>query len=55
MDIDYFSRQLSAMRGRILSLMDRANSPSYDIVPSSFKELGVASEELSVALEELQE
>ncbi|MDX2216661.1 MAG: PAS domain S-box protein [Oculatellaceae cyanobacterium bins.114] len=56
MDIESFSRQLNAMRNRIFTLMNRAYSePSLDLIPFSLKELGVASEELEVTLEALQE
>ncbi|MBD2461309.1 PAS domain S-box protein [Oscillatoria sp. FACHB-1407] len=56
MDIEYFSRQITAMRDRIFTLMTRADSDmSLDLVPFSLKELGVASEELEVTLEALRE
>lgn len=59
-DIDRFSNQILAMRGRLNLLLSQAQSngaPAIvgsSFVPSVCKEVAVASEELEVALEELR-
>lgn len=56
MSVDSFSRQVTALATRVTQLFDHASTASplpAKIESAVFKELGIASEELQVSLEEL--
>lgn len=58
MNVDNFSKQVEQLQGRLQQLYEDANvvpSPSPDLLPLALKELGMVSEELLVAVEELYE
>lgn len=60
LDVENFARQIIGMRDRLSILIDQAHSspisaPLPAFIPSVYKELGVASEELEVAIEELRQ
>lgn len=52
-----FVQQIQLMQGRLDLLCQRANRPQAEpeLLPTALKELGVASEEIQVTLEELQQ
>ncbi|MCA1992720.1 MAG: PAS domain S-box protein, partial [Coleofasciculus sp. S288] len=56
MNVDVFTQQLQEIHWRLAEMYRGASAsvhPQADILPSAFKELGVASEELQVASEEM--
>lgn len=58
MNVENFSKQVEQMQGRLHQLYTDANvlpAPPTDLLPLAFKELGIVSEELHVAVEELYE
>lgn len=58
MNVDNFAQQLQFMQGRLHNLYQGANASTRlqpDLLPLAFKELGIVSEELQVAVEELQQ
>ena len=59
MNVETFAKQIDAMQGRLVEIYRHANTPTQTeseshLLPSAFKELGVVSEELEVAVEELR-
>ena len=54
-DLKRFVQQLEALQGRLDRLYQDANTSNVqsNLLPAAFKELGIASEELQVAIEEL--
>lgn len=58
MNVDGFAQQIQFMQGRLHNLYQGANASAKlqpDLLPLAFKELGIVSEELQVAVEELQQ
>jgi len=58
MNVDFFTKYVEAIHGRLHQLYRDANSlnlPNTDLLPVALKELGIVSEELQVAVEELTE
>ncbi len=57
MNVETFAKQIDAMQGRLVEMYRDANASVQtepNLLPSAFKELGVVSEELEVAVEELR-
>ena len=57
MNVETFAKQIDAMQGRLVEMYRDANTSVQtgpNLLPSAFKELGVVSEELEVAVEELR-
>jgi PAS domain S-box-containing protein len=55
-NMDLLTEQIQTMSGRLLDLYNRSNrpaTPKVDVLPIALKELGLTSEELQVAVEEL--
>lgn len=58
MNVDTFAQQLKTMQWRLDELYQDAQATVQvkpDLLPLAFKELGIVSEELEVAVEELQQ
>ena len=58
MNVDTFAQQIQFMQGRLHNLYQGASASAQlqpDLLPLAFKELGIVSEELQVAVEELQQ
>lgn len=58
MNVDSFAQQIQFMQGRLHNLYQGASASAQlqpDLLPLAFKELGIVSEELQVAVEELQQ
>ncbi len=58
MNVDSFAQQIQFMQGRLHNLYQGATASAKlqpDLLPLAFKELGIVSEELQVAVEELQQ
>lgn len=58
MNVESFAQQIQSIHWRIAEIYEGANTstiPQIELLPSAFKELGVASEALQVASEELMQ
>jgi PAS domain-containing protein len=58
MNVDMFSQQIEGVNRRLNELYQNANTTvklQPELLPIAFKELGIVSEELQVAVEELQQ